>query len=130
MDWEFAGSLTVTGVVVVFAVLIVLCVIIKLFGLAIDGIAKGGNGTRAKKKATDKTDETKTEQPAVVKNAIADGTVAAISAAVAYMLESCGLKPGDYRITGISRAKRLKRSAQGVKPRSAWSAAGISEAMR
>lgn len=131
MDWEFAISLTVTGIVVVFVVLVVLFLIIKLFGLALNGaVRKGGRGEK-KESVADAVQTGKSAQPAeTVKNAEADGTIAAISAAVAYMMECCGLGPDDYRITNISRAKKLKRSAQGVKPRSAWSAAGISDAMR
>ena len=47
MDWEFAVSLTVTGIVVVFVVLVVLCMLIKLFGFALSGAArKGGKGEK------------------------------------------------------------------------------------
>ncbi len=121
MDWEFAGSLTITGLVVVFSVLVVLCVIIKLFGLAIDGVSKKGQGTSGKKKV-------KPEPGA--QGQTPDGVVAAISAAVAYMMGCDGLGLDDYRITGIRPAKRLRRSEQRVRQRSEWGAAGISEAMR
>ena len=131
MDWEFAVSLTVTGIVVVFVVLVVLCMLIKLFGFALSGAARKGSKGEKKDRVADAVHTEKSVQPAdTVKNAETDGTIAAISAAVAYMMECCGMGPDDYRITNISRAKKLRRSAQGVKPRSAWSAAGISDAMR
>ncbi|MBE6884580.1 MAG: hypothetical protein E7487_08255 [Ruminococcaceae bacterium] len=125
MDWGFAGSVTITGVVVVFSVLLILLAIIMLAG----SLLHRGAG---KKEKTEKMVEqpVQTIQPAAtVSQPEQDGTIAAISAAVAYMMETYGLKEGEYRIAEI-KARRLRRSAEGVKQRSAWSAAGIKDAIR
>lgn len=117
-----AGKVILTGFVVVFAVLILLILIIKLYST----IVQKAQGTGKKKKEKVKIKETEKSSQAVnsapvsvqstASNEISDGVsdeiVAVISAAVATM----------YGSSGKAKIKSIKKSNGG---RSAWANAGI-----
>ncbi len=130
MDWEFVLSPTVTGLVVVFAVLVVLDIIIKIAGGALDRASGRGRKKRPKIGPAPAAEPRPAAAPVKAMPEENGDVVAVISAAVAYMMEAEGYSADEYRVTDIRPAKRLRRSAAGAKPRSEWSAAGIRNALR
>ena len=121
IDWTQTWSVVLVGLVVVFAVLIILVLICWAMGKVFSAVS-GGNGDsgRTEKKAAPApvvpAVKTGTVSP-VVEDGISDEIVAAISAAVACMME-----PGkSFALKSVRRAREA---------RSAWSAAGIAENTR
>ncbi|MBQ9742826.1 MAG: OadG family protein [Ruminococcus sp.] len=112
-------TILVTGFVVVFAVLLLLIGIIKLYSTIVSSAENKAKKTKELKLSQAKAAPAETTQPAVPATQVADGgldlqTVAVITAAVeAYY--SDGRK---VRITGIRRASGA---------RSEWATAGISD---
>ncbi len=113
-----SAKVVLTGFVVVFAVLIFLILIIKLYSTIVSNAQKGGKKKKEKvaisapaptQKAV--SSETKATAPAV-QSGVSDEVVAVISAAVASM----------YGSSGKARIKSIKKSGGG---RSAWANAGI-----
>ncbi len=122
-----SAKVILTGFVVVFAVLILLILIIKLYSLIIEK-AQGSAESRKKKKLKESSEVQKTSsapmQPAKVvakapsvDSGISDEVVAVISAAVSAMYNSS---------QGV-RVKSIKKSDTG---RSAWANAGVFENTR
>lgn len=114
-----SGKVILTGFVVVFAVLLLLIMIIKLYSTIVQKAQQSGK----KKKEKVKIEETKTSAPTPVVAPVSatpsspsvqngDEVVAVISAAVATM----------YGSSGKARIKSIKKSNSG---RSAWANAGI-----
>ena len=113
---EYAGNVTLSGLVIVFGMLVLLVLIIAIFGFVM-------GGTRKK---TVKSEAAKSEINAPVQNSVAaapvskpevkndDSVVAAISAAVAMMYEGTDKTP-------VIRS--IKPASTGV--RSIWKQAGI-----
>ena len=113
---EYAGNVTLSGLVIVFGMLVLLVLIIAIFGFIMGG---------TRKKAV-KSEAAKSEIKAPVKNSVAaapvtkpedkndDSVVAAISAAVAMMYEGTDKTP-------VIRS--IKPASTGV--RSIWKQAGI-----
>lgn len=106
-----SAKVVLTGFVVVFAMLILLIFIIKIYGAIIQKAQNAG------KKSKEKKAETVAETPAPVAPAQTDGVsdevVAVISAAVATM----------YGSSEKARIKSIKKSSDGG--RSAWAKAGV-----
>ena len=113
---EYAGNVTLSGLVIVFGMLVLLVLIIAIFGFVMGG---------TRKKAV-KSEATKSETKAPTQNSVAaapvskpevkndDSVVAAISAAVAMMYEGSDKTP-------VIRS--IKPASTGV--RSIWKQAGI-----
>ena len=100
-----SAKVVLTGFVVVFAMLILLIFIIKIYGAIIQKAQNAG------KKSKEKKAETVAETPAPV--GVSDEVVAVISAAVATM----------YGSSEKARIKSIKKSSDGG--RSAWAKAGV-----
>ena len=114
---KYAGNVTLSGLIIVFAMLVLLVVIIAVFGSFMDKL----NGTKKPKapKApkAPKVEKTaiKNEQPkaVVLQETEDEGVIAAISAAIMMMYEGTGKKP-------VIRS--IKPSVSSC---SAWKQAGI-----
>ena len=115
-----AGMTVLIGVVVVFAVLVLLTVIFKLFGITFELLNSRKSAPKTEK-PTPKPVAPKVVPAApavpVVDDGISEEVVAAIMAAVACMAP----QGTTYRVRSIGRAKG---------ERSAWAAAGVAEATR
>ena len=113
-----AGMTVLIGVVVVFAVLLVLTIIFWLFGV----VAGGGSKKSAEPKPAPTPKAPKAPAPAapvaapIVEDGISDEVVAAIAAAIAAMSDGTT----RYAVRRISAAR-----SQGMRP--GWAAAGISD---
>lgn len=115
-----AAKVILTGFVVVFAVLLLLIAIIKLYSFIISKAQ--GAGDRKKNKSTVPAEKkVETTEPVIsaaaapapaVQDGVPEEVVAVISAAVATM----------YGSTGKARIKSIKKSGSG---RSAWANAGV-----
>lgn len=114
-----SAKVVLTGFVVVFAMLILLIFIIKIYGAIIQ---KAQNAGKKSKESKEKKAETVAETPAHVVAApvapaqtdgVSDEVVAVISAAVATM----------YGSSEKARIKSIKKSSDGG--RSAWAKAGV-----
>lgn len=120
IDWTQAWSVVLVGLVVVFAVLLILVAICwamgKIFS-AVTGGKNGGTQTGKKSEAAPAPAVKKEAASPIVEEGISDEIVAAISAAVACMMGSG--KP--FALKSVRRAKETRR---------AWSAAGIAENTR
>jgi len=120
IDWTQTWSVVLVGLVVVFAVLLILVAICwamgKIFS-AVTGGKNGGTQTGKKSEAAPAPAVKKEAASPIVEEGISDEIVAAISAAVACMMGSG--KP--FALKSVRRAKETRR---------AWSAAGIAENTR
>lgn len=107
-------NVTLSGILIVFAMLVLLVVILILFGAVMSGVSKS---PKKEKKETPKPVKKAEPSSAPVVKSVSDDSedvIAVISAAVAMMYEG----------TGITPVIRSVRPAQkGV--RSAWATAGI-----
>ena len=115
VDWVQGMSVTVTGLVVVFAMLILLVFILFLFGKLFDRKPKTEELKEVKTPAPKTQSKTapKVVAPAPQSN---DEIVAVIAAAVAAMYDGSDVKPV---------IRRIKKSGGNARP--AWTAAGIFE---
>ncbi|MBO5912395.1 MAG: OadG family protein [Clostridia bacterium] len=111
---EYGGKVTLSGLLIVFAMLVLLVVIISVFGFIIGGTLRSRKTTKAKAPEVEKKQE-------VVKTAVTstnstedEEVIAVISAAVMMMYEGTGKTP-------IIRS--IRPAQKGV--RSAWASAGI-----
>mgnify|MGYP004672376945 FL=1 len=115
-----SAKVVLTGFVVVFAMLILLIFIIKIYSAIVQKAQSAGNNSKKGKK---NKDEKPAEKPAaapapvvtasVATDGISDEVVAVISAAVATM----------YGSSEKARIKSIKKSSDGG--RSAWAKAGV-----
>lgn len=115
-----SAKVVLTGFVVVFAMLILLIFIIKIYSAIVQKAqSAGSNSKKGKKKKDEKPAEKPAAAPAPVVTAsaatdgISDEVVAVISAAVATM----------YGSSEKARIKSIKKSSDGG--RSAWAKAGV-----
>ena len=115
-----SAKVVLTGFVVVFAMLILLIFIIKIYSAIVQKAqSAGSNSKKGKKNKDEKTAEkpVATSAPAVTASTATDGisdeVVAVISAAVATM----------YGSSEKARIKSIKKSSDGG--RSAWAKAGV-----
>lgn len=115
-----SAKVVLTGFVVVFAMLILLIFIIKIYSAIVQKAqSAGSNSKKGKKNKDEKPAEKPAAAPAPVVTAIAatdgisDEVVAVISAAVATM----------YGSSEKARIKSIKKSSDGG--RSAWAKAGV-----
>ena len=119
VDWGQATALLITGMLVVFAALIVLVIIFSVFGK----IMEKASGAPKTPKA-EKVKEPKKEAPKVVKvvadNTLSDEVVAAITGAISAILSAEG-NNSSFLIKSI---KRTRKAIGG------WRKAGISENIR
>ena len=109
-------SVTFTGIVVVFGMLVLLVLVLYIFGLLFDKKPKKEK-VREPKAPVDKKEAKPAPAAPVVQNN--DEIVAVIAAAVAAMYEGSDVKPV---------IRRIKKSGNNVRP--AWTAAGIFENTR
>lgn len=115
---EYAGNVTLSGIVIVFGMLLLLVVIISVFGLIMTAVSGKGGKKKDKKEAPKKEAKAPEIKPvapapkAEVRND--DGVIAAISAAVTMMYEGTDTTP-------VIRS--IKPATTGV--RSLWKQAGI-----
>lgn len=114
---EYAGSVTLTGLIIVFAMLILLVLIITVFGLVMSSVS--GNAKKNKesvpKKVVAKPVAKVDVNPTQIKTeSNDDGVIAAISAAVMMMYEGTGKTPVIRSIKPVVTGGR-----------SAWKQAGI-----
>lgn len=120
IDWTQTWSVVLVGLVVVFAVLLILVAICWAMGKIFSAVTGGKNGgaQAGKKSEAAPVPAVKKEAASpIVEEGISDEIVAAISAAVACMMGS----GKSFTLKSVRRAKET---------RSAWSAAGIAENTR
>lgn len=119
IDWAFSGTVVLVGLVVVFAVLLILVAFCSITGKIFSSTGKD------KKKADVApvaSAEKKSASSPVVEDGIGDDVVAAISAAIA-----CIMGEGvPFTVKSISK----KKTAVSAAGRPAWSAAGIADNTR
>lgn len=116
-----------TGIVVVFAVLVLLIIIIKLYSMAVSS-AQSSIEQKKVEKTAQKTDTEEIVEKAETAKAeesddgsIPGEIIAAIAAAVEVIFGE-----GAVKVSSVKRAKPVRTS----KRRSAWKAAGIAENTR
>lgn len=109
-------SVTFTGIVVVFGMLVLLVLVLYIFGLLFDKKPKKEKVREPKAPVVKKETKPTPAAPVVQNN---DEIVAVIAAAVAAMYEGSDVKPV---------IRRIKKSGNNVRP--AWTAAGIFENTR
>lgn len=109
-------SVTFTGIVVVFGMLVLLVLVLYIFGLLFDKKPKKEKVREPKAPVVKKETKPTPAAPVVQNN---DEIVAVIAAAVAAMYEGSAVKPV---------IRRIKKSGNNVRP--AWTAAGIFENTR
>lgn len=109
-------SVTFTGIVVVFGMLVLLVLVLYIFGLLFDKKPKKEKVREPKAPVVKKEAKPAPAAPVVQNN---DEIVAVIAAAVAAMYEGSDVKPV---------IRRIKKSGNNVRP--AWTAAGIFENTR
>lgn len=117
VDWTQGISVTITGLVIVFSMLVLLVFVLFLFGVI---FSKTEKTQKTKVPAVKK--ETKPAPAPVASAPVAksnDEVIAVIAAAVASMYEGTGVKP---------IIRRVKKAGSNVRP--AWTAAGIFENTR
>lgn len=110
---DTAIIVTISGLLIVFSVLVLLVGIIKLFGVAFSG----GKPKSEQKPIAKKTSEQKSEPSAPVVCVADDDEVIAVISAAVYAYSQSENK--NYRIKSVKPAK----SERVVRP--AWAAAGI-----
>ncbi len=119
VDWNLGINVTITGIVIVFAMLVLLVLILSAFG----SIFSKGSKVKAEKPAVEPTvvkkETPKVSAPVVANTQNNDEIIAVIAAAVAAMYEGSDVQPV---------IRKIKRSNS--KSRPAWTAAGIFENTR
>ncbi|MGN0537988.1 MAG: OadG family protein [Acutalibacteraceae bacterium] len=120
---ELALNLFLAGFVIVFAVLVVLIFIVKIYSTIVQSVTGAAKKKKEKKEAAKVTVQNVTETPTLTEtdtaedeDGISGEVVAAIAAAVDYIY---GEKP--HKIKSVKRTKSA---------RSAWAAAGLRENTR
>lgn len=120
-NMDLALIVLLTGMVVVFAALIVLTYVIKGYGMIITSITSGSKKKKAEAQAAKKAVEKAAAKPAVpaapaVQEGIPGEVIAAIAAAVDYTYGA-----GTHTIRAVRRVPQN---------RSAWGSAGLAESTR
>ena len=120
-NMDLALIVLLTGMVVVFAALIVLTYVIKGYGMIITSITSGSKKKKAEAQAAKKAVEKAAAKPAapaapVVQGGIPGEVIAAIAAAVDYTYGA-----GTHTIRAVRRVPQN---------RSAWGSAGLAESTR
>lgn len=125
MYWDVAVNVTFTGIVIVFAMLVLLVLILMGFGAVMKAVSNSAekkaekrNKAALAKMAADTYDISDSAPVAVESAADELEIVAAISAAIATMYSGSGKKP---------IIKSIKKSGS---RRSAWASAGIADNTR
>ncbi len=120
-NMDLALIVLLTGMVVVFAALIVLTYVIKGYGMIITSITSGSKKKKAEAQAAKKAVEKAAAKPAApaapaVQEGIPGEVIAAIAAAVDYTYGA-----GTHTIRAVRRVPQN---------RSAWGSAGLAESTR
>ena len=121
VDWNLAVNVTITGIVLVFSMLVALVLILMLFGKISETLQKAADKKNQKAKEEVIASLINDEDDVVVitdDNINTDEIVAVISAAVSSMYFGTGKKPV------------VKSISKSVARRSAWANAGISQNTR
>lgn len=116
--WLSTGDVVmtvITGIAIVFSMLVLLCLIIVIFGKIMDAAGNKGDGEGKKRviKSAPKSKAKKNEP--VVEEGVSPSVVAAIAAAI-----TCILGKGKFTIRRITRSSSRK----------AWGSAGAAENVR
>jgi Na+-transporting methylmalonyl-CoA/oxaloacetate decarboxylase gamma subunit len=104
MTWSDVWAVVLTGLIVVFAGLLLLVFFVWLFGKIVGGVTKARNGGNSDKKPTTPTIQSKKPTAPSTSGGISGDIIAAISAAVAAFAGEGAV------ITSIKRAKRKTRT--------------------
>ena len=113
-DWGQASIVTVCGLVIVFAMLLLLVIVISIFGGIMDK-ANGVQKVKPAKKETPVSAPAPTPAPVVTIEEDNDEIIAVIAAAVDAIYADSGVKPVIRRI----------KPAATNRTRSAWASAGV-----
>ena len=116
MDWNLAGAVTLSGIVIVFLLLGILICTVWLMSSAINKAQEKTSPAAETKTAS--AQAVKASPQPTVQAGISGETVAVISAAVAAMQGGSG---GGYNIASIKRARQ---------PRPVWGFAGMQQNTR
>lgn len=130
VDWMFAFTVLVTGILVVFLVLFLLVLLIAVMGKIVSSISgqdtpSSGKTSSAAPAAAPKAAAPAPKaqvNPAVQSQDDLDGDViAVISAAIAAIMDEEGVPAGSYTVKSIKRAREA---------RPAWAMAGMQQNTR
>lgn len=117
MDYELAGSVILSGLTIVFVVLILLTLIVDVLGKVLGGVGKKADGG-GKQEPEALVQEAPEQAAPVVEEGIPNETVAVISAAVTAALG------GNCAVRGIQHAPAHHH---GRGRRTAWGMAGMQQ---
>lgn len=126
VDWGFSWSVVFTGLVVVFAILILLVLLCTLMGKAFESkdkrkSLKDSNSQSSTSSVNSKTNvQGGTAVVKMVQDGISEEVVAAITAAVSVIMSEDGIKR-PFAVKSIKRSRDT---------RSAWNVAGIQDNTR
>ena len=119
-DWNLGINVTITGLTIVFGMLILLVFILSIFGLFFSkNTVKEKKKVAPKKEDKPKKDKVEVHPKVSVSTNNNDEIIAVIAAAVATLYDGSNVQPV---------IKRIKKSS--TKSRPAWTAAGIFENTR
>lgn len=131
VDWMFALTVLVTGVLVVFLVLVSLVVLIMLMGKVVGSFGKQGGSSASGGKASPQAQPAPKAAAPVAKpqpkpamqtdDGIGDEVIAVISAAIAAIMQDEGVPAGSYTVKSVKRAREA---------RPAWAMAGMQQNTR
>ena len=110
----YGGNVTGSGLVIVFAMLVLLVIIISVFGMVMSRLSGAPKKEKPKKEPKVEVKPSAPAAPVTTASSEEDDIVAAISAAVMMMYEGTGKTP-------VIRS--IRPAAKGV--RSAWGMAGV-----
>ena len=113
---KYAGNVTLSGLIIVFAMLIALVVILSIFGYFMASLLKNNSKPKVEKK---NKEEIKVSTTKTLPDENESEIIAAISAAVMMMYDGTGVTP-------VIRS--VRPANKGV--RSAWAAAGVANNTR
>ncbi len=117
VDWTFTMAVVLTGLVVVFAALVLLVLVIYLFGKIAASVKRGASAPKAEKKPAPAP---KPQVVEVVSEGLSDDVVAAITGAISAILA----EEGDGKSYVVKSIKRVRKN------RLAWGRAGAVESTR
>ena len=124
LSGETIASVVITGIAVVFLILVLLIALVWLYGKIFQAV----NARADAKKASQQSEEPEKAEvkpaasaPAIELEDVEEETAAVIAAAIAAYGAQTGKKLA---------VRSIKRTSSGVSPRNAWAAAGLAEATK
>lgn len=112
VDWTLGTNVTISGIVIVFSMLLLLVIVLKIFGSIF------GTKNEIKQQVKEVVNVEK-QSPVLQQSSNNDEIIAVISAAVAMLYEGTDVKPV---------VKAIKKVSTNIRP--AWTSAGIYENTR